>query len=264
MGEANSVSIPADEHRDLSLQECGLKDDAVNVPYKEAVESLLFLATVSRPDIAFAVNSVSQYVKSPKKIHWNAIQRILKYVRGTVTHGILFPREHENLRMNAYSDADFAGGKQTRKSTNGLIIKFADPPIIWGSQKQKSVASSMMESEYIAASQASKEHIWLSRLINELVKRDIEVPIMYIDNQSVIRFIKNPQITKNSKHIEVRYHFVWDNDEKKIFALEYVSADEQLADILTKPLSKTRFEYLRGKINVIDEIKGKPIIDMST
>lgn len=261
MDDANSVAIPADQHTSLSLEDPSLEDEVVHVPYKEAVGSLLFLATVTRPDIAYSVSAVSQYAEAPRKLHWNAVKRILKYVKGTVTHGIWFPGEHEKIRINAYSDADFAGDKRTRKSTSGFIVKVADATVVWGSQKQKSVALSTMESEYIAASQTSKELIWSDRLLKTLVTSKVEVPIIHIDNQSAINFIKNPQISRNSKHIEVRYHFVKDHYERKDFEIEYVNTNEQIADIMTKPLSKQRFEYLRSKINVISK---KEAADMST
>lgn len=114
---------------------------------------------VTRPDIAYAVKAVNQYAESPNKQHWNAVKRIIKYIKGTIDYGIKFKRTESNLSLVAFSDADFAGDKQTRKSTSGLVIKLGDAAIVWSSQKQKSVALSTTESEYIAASQTTKELI---------------------------------------------------------------------------------------------------------
>ncbi|KMQ86178.1 integrase core domain protein [Lasius niger] len=159
MEDAHTVAIPADQHQDLSLRDPKNDEKAINAPYKEAVGSLLYLAMVTRPDIAYAVKAVNQYAKSPNKQHWNAVKRIIKYIKGTIDYGIKFKRTESNLSLVAFSDADFAGDKQTRKSTSGLVIKLGDAPIVWSSQKQRSVALSTTESEYIAATQTTKELI---------------------------------------------------------------------------------------------------------
>lgn len=252
MEEAHAVAIPADFHQELSLQNVDKKEEAINVPYKEAVGSLLYLAMVTRPDIAYAVHAVSQYAESPQKIHWNAVKRIMKYIKGTVNHGILFPKGDQMLSITAYSDADFAGDKTTRKSTSGTIIKVGDAPVVWSSQKQRSVALSTTESEYIAASQTTKELIWVRRLMNDLVKCKVQTPTMYVDNQSAIKLVKNPEFHKRTKHIDVRYHFIRQHYEEKVFELRYIHTDEQIADICTKPLSKARFEYLREKLSLVN------------
>lgn len=155
----------------------------------------------------------------------------------------------------AFSDADFAGDKQTRKSTSGYIIKLGNAPIMWGSQKQRSVALSTTESEYVAASQTTKELIWISRLLRDLIDIKIKTPIMYIDNQSAIRLVKNPELHKRSKHIDVKYHFVRQHYEEGMFEPYYIHTDEQIADICTKPLSKVRFEKLRNKLGITKEEK---------
>lgn len=147
MEDAHAVSIPADQHQNLSLRQFGDEGKAIEVPYKEAVGSLLCLAMVTRPDIAYAVSAVSQHAESPSKEYWNAVKRIIKYIKG-----IKFESSKENLTLTAFSDADFAGDKETRKSTSGFVIKLGNAPVVWGSQKQRCVALSTTESEYVAAS----------------------------------------------------------------------------------------------------------------
>lgn len=251
MEDAHTVAIPADQHQDLSLQNINDEEEPVQAPYREAVGSLLYLATVTRPDIAYAVHAVSQYCESPKKVHWHAIKRILKYIKGTSDYGLWFPYSKNKIKLEAYSDADFAGDKTTRKSTTGFFIKFGKIPIVWGSQKQTSVSMSTTESEYIAASETVRELIWILRLFRGLVKDKIEKPIMLVDNQSAIKLVKNPEFHRKTKHIEVRYHFVRNAHEEKVFDLDYINTNNQIADILTKPLSRDRFEYLRTKLGVI-------------
>lgn len=225
MGEANAVAILADQHQDLSLKNVSDDGKAINVPYKEAVGSLLYLAMVTRPDIAYAVHPVSQYAESPKKAHWNALKRILKYIKGTVDFGIRFVRVGDSLKLVAYSDADFAGDKDTRRSTSGFILKVGETPVVWGAHKQNLVALSTTESEYIAASQTVKEVIWIKRLMEGLIKCDNEIPKLYVDNQSAIELIKNPEYLKRTKHIDVRCHFIWEKYEEKFFELHYVNSE---------------------------------------
>ena len=253
MNHANTVAIPADQHTDLSLLDQEDGNEVVNVPYKEAVGSLLYLALVTRPDIAYSVHAVSKYAESPKKIHWNAIKRILKYIKGTIKHGILFSSRGKDLDLSAYSDADFAGDKNTRKSTSGYLIKVANGPVAWGVVKQRSVSLSTTESEFIAACLTTKELIWIKRLMGDLVKRQRNIPTLYIDNQSAIKLIKNSQFNRRSKHIDVQYHFIRQHHEEKDFVLKYISTGEQQADIFTKPLNKSIFEKIRNKINVLCE-----------
>lgn len=252
--DVNTVAIPADQYQDLSLRDPENDKKAINVPCKEAVGSLLYLAIVMRPDIAYVVNAVSQYAESPSKQHWDAVKRIIKYIKETIDYGIKFKRTESNLSLVAFSDADFAGNKQTRKSTSGLVIKLGNALIVWGSEKQRSVALSTTESEYIAASQTTKELIWVSRLMKDLIKTKMGIPKMYIDNQSAIRLVKNPEFHKRSKHIDLSYHFVRQYYEEKLFELYYVDTKEQIADICTKPLNKMQFQKLREMLGVTKEI----------
>lgn len=242
---ANEVAIPMDQHQDLTLEEKGNEGEPIHVPYKEAVGSLLYLAVVSRPDLAFAVSAVSQHAENPRKIHWNAIKRILKYVKGTLDFGILFRKINSVIQLKAFSDADFAGNKSNRKSTTGYVVNLVEAPIAWGSQIQRSVSLSTTESEYIAASHTVRELVWLERLLRNLLENEQRKPILYMDNQSAIKLIKNPEFHKRTKHVDVRYHFVREKFKDKLFDIEYVSTDNQLADLCTKPLAKNRFEFLR-------------------
>ncbi|KMQ92976.1 hypothetical protein RF55_6975 [Lasius niger] len=128
MDEAHPVAIPVDQHQDLSLETPSNQSEIVNAPYKEAIGSLLYLAMVSRPDIAYAVNTVSQYAEKLTKEHWNAVKRIIKYIKGTIDYGIKFEK-NQNLELRAYSDAGFAGDKATRRSTTGYVILLGNTPI---------------------------------------------------------------------------------------------------------------------------------------
>lgn len=193
MSEANSVTIPADSNQNITMFKQA-SDNCVNVPYREAIGSLLFLVQTTRPDIAFSVITASQFVENPCKAHWNAIKRIIKYLKGTINYSLVYKAGNNWKEIITFSDADFAGDMQTRRSMSGYIVKFRNAPVIWGSKKQKAIALSTTEAEFVAACEATKEIIWAHRLISELNNETINVPELRIDNQSAIRLIKNPDV----------------------------------------------------------------------
>lgn len=245
--DANPCSTPADRHA-TTVEEEGQILAEGDVPYREAVGSLMFAAIVSRPDISHAVGVASRHLNKPTRAHWNNVKRIIKYLKATSEYGIHYTTTQSELC--GYSDADFGSDTQTRKSTTGYIFKMSNGPITWCSQRQQSVCLSTTEAEYVAASQATKEAIWLHQLLTE-IKEPTQLPVkLYVDNQSAIKLIRNPEFHKRTKHIDIKYHFVREKyDEGRINPI-YVPSEEQLADILTKPLPKSTFQRLRGDIGV--------------
>jgi len=153
MIDANPVSIPMDPGQDLSLE---TGEDVHNVPYREAIGSLIYLVTVTRPDICYAVNRLSQYMERPKQKHWNGVKKVLKYLKSSVNYGTLYKSNSEDS-PHRYSDADFAGDVDSRKSTTGYVFMNAGGAITWASRKQQVVALSTMEAEYIAGSAVAQE-----------------------------------------------------------------------------------------------------------
>lgn len=140
--------------------------EMVNFPYREAVGSLIYLATATRPDISFAVGVVSRYLDAPTQAHVCAVKRIFRYLKGTTRMGIVYKKQHV-LKLVCYSDADYASDTQTRRSTTGYVFLLGSGPVSWSSQRQRCVSLSTTESEYVAASQAVKEMIWLHKLLLE-------------------------------------------------------------------------------------------------
>lgn len=248
MQDCKAVSTPMDGNQMAGRFEDSQED--AGYPYREAVGSLMYLAICTRPDLRFAVGVASRYMEHPKNAHVNLVRRIMKYVSGTLEFGIYFGGR-PGKGLTVYSDADYAGCTESRKSTSGAIYLYNDGPISWYSERQKCTAQSTAESEYIAASTTVKEIIWLKRLLMELAGVDEKVELL-MDNQSAIRMTKNPEFHKQTKHIEVRYHFIREKYNEEVFEINYVPTDEQLADIFTKPLLKGKFEYFRGKINIVD------------
>lgn len=241
MMDACSVDTPADANTKLLSN---LVDGKLTTfPYREAVGSLMYLAVATRPDISFAVGLACRYLNRPNENHVNAVKRIFRYIRGTISFGIRF-NSNVALSLECFSDADYAGDVDTRKSTSGFVFMFGNGSISWGSNRQKCVALSSTESEYIAGSEAVKELLWLQRMLIDL-DVTIKKPGLHLDNQGAMKLTKNPEFHKRTKHIEVRYHFIREKFDEGCFELRYVSTKEQIADIFTKPLSKHKFQYFR-------------------
>jgi hypothetical protein len=218
--------------------------------YRQLIGCLMYL-TNTRPDICFVVNTLSQYMVDPRKVHWIAAKHILRYLKGTIEYGLQY-LQGDQAKLSGYTDFDWAGSAIDRKSTSGCCFTLGSGVISWYSRKQKSVALSSAEAEYMAASQASCEAIWLRKALVDLFGTKLDPTIIYCDNQSCIKLSENPVFHDRSKHIEIRYHFIRDRVQKGVVKLKYISTNEQIADILTKGLPKGKFEYLREKLGIVE------------
>uniref|UniRef100_H3H993 Integrase catalytic domain-containing protein n=1 Tax=Phytophthora ramorum TaxID=164328 RepID=H3H993_PHYRM len=187
---------------------CQHEDTMKNVPYRSAVGALMYLMVATRPDLAAAVGVLSQFSADPCPTHWQALKRVLRYLQATPTHGLEFSRE-DSLGMCGYSDADWAGDIESRRSTSGYAFMMNGGCISWRSKKQRTVALSSTEAEYMALSEATQEAVWLKVFLCELGEMASDEAVkIYEDNQGSIALAKNPQFHKRTKHIDIRYHFV--------------------------------------------------------
>ncbi|KAG5878979.1 hypothetical protein JTB14_002372 [Gonioctena quinquepunctata] len=248
MSECNAVTTPCEGMSNKDHEE-GLVDD--EVPYRQAVGSLMYLMMATRPDIFYAVSVVAESLEKPSVTNWKAVKRILKYLKGTLDYGLLYRAEFKLKELEAYCDADYGGDLNTRRSRTGIVCKYSAGAITWASQKQKSVVLSTTEAEYVAASEGTKEVIWLIRLLNEFAQHSEYIPTLRVDNASAIKLAKNPEFHKRSKHIEMRYHFVREKYQEGVIKIEHIDGQKQIADIMTKPLPRIRFEILRNLLGVI-------------
>jgi len=153
------------------------------------------------------------------------------------------------IKLDAYSDADWASDTESRRSTSGLLVMINDAPVIFASRKQKSVALSSTEAEYIAAGEVVKELKWPTQFSSE-IRVTHGKPRLHIDNQSEIKQIENIDIERRSKHVDLRYHFIRECYQQSIFNLNYIETERQIADILTKPISGLRMTFLLGCCNI--------------
>ena len=174
------------------------------VSYANAVGCLMYLMVCTRPDISHAVSVISRYMADLGKEHWNAVNWIFRYLTGTRDFGILFD-QRASTEAVGYVDSDYAGDLDSRKSMTSYVFRFAGGPICWKSTLQDVVALSTTEAEYMAMTEAGKEAVWLSGLVNELgFKQDSMV--LHCDSQSAIHLVKNQVYRARTKHIAVRYH----------------------------------------------------------
>ena len=217
--------------------------------YRSMIGSLLYV-TASRPDVMQAVGQVARFQASPKESHVLAVKRIFRYLKGTMDYGLWYPKGNE-LTLVAYTDADWAGSVDDRKSTSGAAFYLGDCLVSWMSKKQSSVTLSTAEAEYIAAAACCTQVLWMKQTLQD-IQVNYEEPISILcDNTSAISISKNPVMHSKTKHIPIKYHFLREHVTDKHVKLEFVGTKEQVADIFTKPLPRETFEYLRDRLGVI-------------
>ena len=249
MSDANPVSTPVEPGTRLSKVSAHECLSYNHLPYREAVGSLLFLSRVCRPDIEYTVNYMSQFFNSYGKEHWNAVKYLIRYLIGTRDHGIVFGNSGSSIDIQGYSDSDYAGCIETRRSRSGFVFLLNEGPISWSSQRQSVVAVSTTEAEYVALHHCTKETIWLCQMMSALKFYEGCI-LSFADNQSAIKLAKNAEFHKRTKHIDISYHFTRHAVRRKQIEIKYVKSSENVADILTKPLNKKIFTYLKEKLNV--------------
>uniref|UniRef100_A0A1J3HVA2 Retrovirus-related Pol polyprotein from transposon TNT 1-94 n=2 Tax=Noccaea caerulescens TaxID=107243 RepID=A0A1J3HVA2_NOCCA len=243
---AKPVTTPMAVSPHLSLSSGVLLSDPKE--YRTVVGSLQYLS-FTRPDIAYCVNRLSQFMHRPTNLHWQAVKRLLRYLAGTTSHGI-YLRPNSPLSLHAYSDADWAGDTDDFVSTNGFLIYLGSTPIAWSSKKQKGVARSSTEAEYRAVANTAAELRWVCSLLTELGTTLPAIPVVYCDNVGATYLSANPVFHSRMKHLALDYHFIRDNVQAGLLRVTHISTKDQLADSLTKPLSRPRFIELNDKIGV--------------
>jgi hypothetical protein len=239
MLECKSMNTPMETNLKLLVDTSSELVDATL--YRQIIGSLMYL-TNTRPDICFVVNTLSQYLVEPRRVHLVAAKHVMRYLKGTLDYGLCYTGDHD-FRLYGYTDSDWAGSASDRKSTSGCCFSLGSAMTSWQSRKQSSISLSTTEAEYIAACSASCEAIWLRKLLTGLFDLEMEATVILCDNQSCIKMTENPVFHDKSKHIEIRYHYIRDMVQRGAVKLQYVGTDEQVADVLTKPLSRVKFEY---------------------
>ena len=207
-------------------------------PYRELVGALLYLSTVSRPDISFSVSVLARSMHAYSEVHWMAAKNVLRYLKGTLGYAICYDG---CTSIAGFTDSDWAGDIYTRKSTNGYIFKAGNAAVSWKSKLQSVVAHSTLEAEYIAQAFATKEALWLRGIGAELGIFNPEKPLpIFSDNLGAISLSKEGIVTHRTKHIGVAFHVTRDYIHKGLISLSHISSPKMPADMLTKPVDANR------------------------
>ena len=212
--------------------------------YQSLVGSLLYLSMRTRPDITYAVSVTARFCSNPTTQHMTAVKRILRYLRGTTHHGLLYKRSRSK-ELIGYSDADWGGDRNDCKSTSGYLFQLGGTAITWQSKKQTCVALSTAEAEYIALAGAAQEAVWLKHLYQEIADTPEKPVLINEDNQAAIAISRNPQYHGRVKHIDIKYHFIREQVHNGNIELEYCRTSEMIADMLTKGLGRVQLQKLR-------------------
>ena len=220
MAECNPTKYPIDPKVQITKDEGG---KAVNtMEYKTMVGGLRY-SVQTRPDIAYAVRTVSRYMERPTMMHQNAVKRILRYTKGTLHFGLLYSKESGNNVLTGFSDSDLASHVDDRKITRGMVFYLNESLITWVSQKQRCVALSSCKAEFMEATAVACQGIWLRNVLIQLTAQHIDPVTILIDNKSAIDLAKNHVFHGRSKHIYIHYHFIRECVERGEIIIKHVS-----------------------------------------
>lgn len=245
MTDCRTVSTPMESKINLCKKEnvCNTK-----LPYQQLIGSLMYLAVLTRPDIIFSVSYLSQFNNCFDESHWKQAKHVLRYLKKTKHYGLKFYKDKQNL--HGFVDADWANDINDRRSFTGFCFIFSGSTVSWESKKQKTVALSSTEAEYMGLTEASKEAIYLRSLLNELIGFSNTV-VLFNDSQSAQKLSVNPMFHKRSKHIDVRFHFIREAVAENLVQLKYLRTADMPADVLTKSLSSSKHYKCSENLGVI-------------
>uniref|UniRef100_A0A2N9GRJ3 Integrase catalytic domain-containing protein n=1 Tax=Fagus sylvatica TaxID=28930 RepID=A0A2N9GRJ3_FAGSY len=244
--DSKTVSTPLELNVKLNTTDGEPLSDATL--YRQLVGSLIYL-TVTRPDLAYAVHLVSQFMSAPRSTHYAAVLRILRYIKGTLFHGLHFSAQ-SSLELRAYADADWAGDPTDRRSTTGYCFLLGSSLISWRSKKQSVVARSSTEAEYRALADATSELLWLRWLLADMGAPQTTSTPIHCDNRSAIHIAHNDVFHERTKHIEIDCHFIRHHLQQSALHLLSVSSEDQLADVFTKSHPPGRLRDLVSKLKM--------------
>lgn len=248
MSTCNAVATPLETRAKLKETD----DEFVSATlYKQIIGSLRYLCNI-KPYICQSVGLLSRFMEKPQECHLSAVKRVLRYIKGTIDHGVLMPRQQKtstDAEVHGYSDSDFNGDQDEKKSIAGYIVMIGGTPISWSSRKQGIVTLSTCEAEYVAASYATCQSAWIELLLKELKIMEPK-KMLFFDNKSTIDLANHPMCHGRSKHLERRYHFLRYQINKEKFELEHCKTEWKLSDMLTKPPKKVSFDELKRSIGM--------------
>jgi len=245
---AKPADFPMEQHHKLALASGTPLVDPE--PYRRLIGRLIYLS-VTRPDLAYSVHILSQFMQQPREEHWEAALRVIRYLKKHPGQGILL-RSDSKLNLEGWCDSDWAGCPLTRRSLTGWVVLLGLSPVSWKTKKQSTVSRSSAEAEYRSMAATTCELKWLKQLLGDLGVSHSTGMRLYCDSQSALHIAQNPVFHERTKHIEADCHFVRNAVTAGIICPSYVPTTVQLADIFTKALGKTQFEFLLRKLGIRD------------
>ena len=247
MEKVKPASTPApvgDLYLPIDKKDPQLLNKKQTIQYQSMIGALLYAANITRIDIAFIVGQLCRYTSKPCVHHMQAATHVFRYLKRTTAACLIFGLHQSSdltsVDVTAYSDANWGSDLETGKSNSGGLVRFNGDVISWHSKRQKSVAQSSAESEYMALAETVKEVLWYRSWVYEIFGRYINCNVK-CDNTAAIQLSQNDAIHNRSKHINIRYHLVRDNVKKERIRLTWVPTREQEADLLTKALGPNLF-----------------------
>lgn len=258
MKSCSAGIVPIQKGDKFSNMQCPKNDlerkEMESIPYASVVGSLMYAQTCTRPDISFAVGMLGRYQSNPGMDHWKAAKKVLRYLQGTKDHMLTY-RRSDHIEVVGYSDSDYAGCVDSRKSTFGYVFLLSGGAISWKSAKQSVIATSTMEAEFVACFEASIHALWLRNFILGLgIVDSIERPLrIYCDNSAAVFFSKNDKYSKGAKHMDLKYLAVKEEVQKHRVSIEHIGTDMMIADPLTKGLPPKTFSGHAVEMGIIDK-----------
>lgn len=248
MSDCKHVSTPMIVNSKLEKSASEHLDDNI-YQFRQLIGCLMYLSVCTRPDIAYSCSQLSQYLTAFDKSHWVAAKRILRYLAGTVNLGLCFYKSNA-LSIAAYTDADWGNDISDRKSYTGFVIKLGNSVVSWEARKQRCVALSSTEAEYLAIGDVTKELCFIRNFLMEILDKHLDI-VIFNDNQSAHKLLLAKEYShRRTKHIDIRYHFVKDLISKYNITVKYLPTEKMTADVLTKPISKAKLLYFLQDLNL--------------
>jgi hypothetical protein len=226
------------------------KAEMAKYPYQNAVGALNYLATCTRPDIAYSVSVLARFNSNPGFHHWKAVKHLFRYLQGTKDFKLVYGPDDSSNLFTSYCDADHAGDRDTGRSTGAYIIKYGSGAISWSSKLQSMVALSSTEAEYIAGVELGKEIVWLRKILTEFGYSFNGPSLLFTDSQSALAVSKNPEHFGRMKHLDNRFFWLREQVSSGILNPIFIPTDSMPADMLTKALPRLKVEKFRRMMGV--------------
>ena len=255
LGNMHPVSTPLDPGLRLSKDQAPQTDsersEMSRVPYSQLVGALMYLAIATRPDIAHSVGVLARFSSNPGLAHWKALKHLCRYLHGTKGAKLCYqPDSSCSEAFVTFADADYAGDVDSRRSTSGMVVKMGSGAISWASRLQPVVTLSTTEAEYISATAAAQEILWLRNLFKEIGYEVEGASSLYLDNQSAIAVSRNPEHHGRMKHLDLRHYWLRDTVKSGVVDVKYIPTASMPADIMTKSLPKPTVEGMRRMLDL--------------